>query len=72
MFSTLTTVSNFFSGDHTEAVELDYDPKIVNYMELLDIFWNNHEYGLTTVVKKQVLTFVLFNIKLNQVLFLIF
>jgi peptide-methionine (S)-S-oxide reductase len=30
-------------GDHTEAVQLDYDPATISYEELLDIFWNSHE-----------------------------
>ncbi|MDP4219413.1 MAG: peptide-methionine (S)-S-oxide reductase MsrA [Bacteroidota bacterium] len=27
---------------HAEVVEVEYDPSIVSYDELLDIFWNNH------------------------------
>lgn len=42
------------SGDHTEVIEIDYDPKTVTYEELLEIFWANHEYGLTTKLKRQV------------------
>lgn len=30
-------------GDHTEAVQLDYDPAAISYGELLDIFWDSHE-----------------------------
>jgi peptide-methionine (S)-S-oxide reductase len=26
-------------GDHTESVQLDYDPKKITYAQLLDIFW---------------------------------
>ncbi len=26
---------------HLEAVQLEYDPKVVSYSELLDIFWHN-------------------------------
>ncbi|KAG5673423.1 hypothetical protein PVAND_003472 [Polypedilum vanderplanki] len=40
-------------GDHTEVIEIHYDPKQVNYERLLSLFWNNHEYGLTTKIKKQ-------------------
>ena len=28
---------------HAEAVEVDYDPAKVNYEQLLDIFWENHD-----------------------------
>ncbi|SFE89052.1 peptide-methionine (S)-S-oxide reductase [Paenibacillus catalpae] len=29
-------------GDHTETVELQFDPALVTYEELLELFWNNH------------------------------
>ena len=35
-------------GDHTEAVQLDYDPRIISYEELLDIFWDNHDPSSTS------------------------
>ncbi len=34
------------SGDHTghaETVTLDFDPKVVSYTELLDVFWHLHD-----------------------------
>jgi peptide-methionine (S)-S-oxide reductase len=30
-------------GDHTEAVQIDYDPARVSYADLLEIFWNSHD-----------------------------
>ena len=27
---------------HAEVVEVDYDPKVVSYDKLLDVFWNGH------------------------------
>ena len=30
-------------GDHTETVQLDYDPRRITYAHLLDIFWASHE-----------------------------
>ena len=30
-------------GDHTETVDIDYDPSVTSYAELLKIFWNNHD-----------------------------
>jgi methionine-S-sulfoxide reductase len=30
-------------GDHTETVQIDYDPHLVSYSELLDIFWRSHD-----------------------------
>jgi len=30
-------------GDHTETVQVDYDPKRITYAQLLDIFWESHK-----------------------------
>ena len=30
-------------GDHTETVQVDYDPSVISYSQLLDIFWRSHE-----------------------------
>lgn len=30
-------------GDHTETVQIDYDPNVISYDQLLDIFWNSHD-----------------------------
>ncbi len=30
-------------GDHTETIQIDYDPTYVSYRELLDIFWESHD-----------------------------
>ncbi|MCC3144005.1 peptide-methionine (R)-S-oxide reductase MsrB [Halanaerobium sp. Z-7514] len=29
-------------GDHTETIEIDYDPKIISFRELVEIFFNSH------------------------------
>jgi methionine-S-sulfoxide reductase len=29
-------------GDHTEAVQVDYDPTIIRYSDLLAFFWDSH------------------------------
>jgi peptide-methionine (S)-S-oxide reductase len=29
-------------GDHTETIQIDYDPSQISYNDLLDIFWRNH------------------------------
>ncbi len=29
-------------GDHSEAIEIEYDPTRVTYEDLLDVFWQNH------------------------------
>lgn len=30
-------------GDHTETIEIDYDPAQVTYSDLLNVFWDNHD-----------------------------
>ncbi len=30
-------------GDHTETIQMDYDPDKISYKELLDIFWRDHD-----------------------------
>ncbi|XP_070544406.1 peptide methionine sulfoxide reductase-like [Ptychodera flava] len=30
-------------GDHTEAVELEYDPEKTDFSKLLQVFWENHD-----------------------------
>jgi peptide-methionine (S)-S-oxide reductase len=29
-------------GDHTESLQIDYDPKQISYEQILDIFWKTH------------------------------
>lgn len=29
-------------GDHTEAVQVDYDPRVISYADLLAVFWSSH------------------------------
>jgi peptide-methionine (S)-S-oxide reductase len=30
-------------GDHSESVQIDFDPTVISYRELLDIFWKGHD-----------------------------
>ena len=29
-------------GDHTETIQIDYDPSIISYEQLLEVFWEAH------------------------------
>uniref|UniRef100_A0A6M2DKC4 peptide-methionine (S)-S-oxide reductase n=1 Tax=Xenopsylla cheopis TaxID=163159 RepID=A0A6M2DKC4_XENCH len=48
-------------GDHTEVIEIDFDPTVITYDKLLDLFWNNHEYGLLTKIKRQYMSLILYH-----------
>ena len=39
---TTPTASYRHLGDHSEAVEIEYDPDRITYRELLDFFWHSH------------------------------
>ncbi len=43
--NSVTSLLPFFwiLGDHTETVDIDYDPSVTSYSELLDMFWKNHD-----------------------------
>jgi methionine-S-sulfoxide reductase len=32
-------------GDHTETLQIDFDPEVISYDELLDLFWASHDPG---------------------------
>ncbi|XP_011299920.1 peptide methionine sulfoxide reductase [Fopius arisanus] len=48
-------------GDHTEVIDIEYDPTIISLNQLLSLFWNNHEYGLTTKIKAQYASLILYH-----------
>jgi peptide-methionine (S)-S-oxide reductase len=34
-------------GDHSETVEVVYDPSVISYEDLLDVFWQAHSPGIS-------------------------
>ncbi|GAB4848484.1 Peptide methionine sulfoxide reductase A5 [Ancistrocladus abbreviatus] len=30
-------------GDHAECVQIEYDPRVISYRPLLEVFWSNHD-----------------------------
>ena len=29
-------------GDHTESIQVDYDPTVISYKKMLEVFWDSH------------------------------
>ncbi|XP_011871037.1 PREDICTED: peptide methionine sulfoxide reductase isoform X1 [Vollenhovia emeryi] len=48
-------------GDHTEVIDIEYNPGLVSYTHLLSLFWNNHEYSLTKKIKRQYMSLILYH-----------
>lgn len=49
-------------GDHTEMVQIDYDPGRISYEELLQVFWNHHNpVNINGYKGRQYLSLVLFH-----------
>ena len=51
--------SFYVSGDHTETLELEYDPNCTTYKDLLKIFWKNH--NPTAVHKAQYMSAIFYH-----------
>ena len=30
-------------GNHTESIQIDFDPSVVSYRDLLEVFWSSHD-----------------------------
>ncbi|KAL7255702.1 hypothetical protein ACSBR1_009765 [Camellia fascicularis] len=30
-------------GDHAESVQIEYDPRLINFRQLLEVFWSSHD-----------------------------
>jgi len=46
-------------GDHTETVELEFDPEVTSYSDLLDMFWSNHD--PTTLCSRQYMSAIFYH-----------
>lgn len=47
-------------GDHTETLQIDYDPRVISCRELLDVFWKAHD-PEAPVWSRQYMAAVFFN-----------
>jgi peptide-methionine (S)-S-oxide reductase len=48
-------------GDHTESVQVDFDPGRVTYRQLLDIFWDAHDPARPQGASRQYMTAVFYH-----------
>lgn len=39
-------------GDHSETIQIDYDPSVISYRQLLDMFWNGHNCTLQSLSRQ--------------------
>ncbi len=39
---TLADPTYYDLGDHSETIQIDYDPTQISYQELLEVFWDSH------------------------------
>jgi len=46
-------------ADHTEVFQVDYDPKVTNYGNLLKLFWKHH--NITTPLKRQYMSAIFYH-----------
>ena len=47
-------------GDHTETIEIDYDPDVISYRELLEIFFDSHN-PYSQAYSRQYASLILYN-----------
>jgi len=40
---TTTDPTYYDLGDHSEAIQIDFDPSLISYRELLNVFWKSHD-----------------------------
>lgn len=52
-------------GDHTETIEIDYDPEVISYRELLEIFFTSHD-PYSKPYSKQYASLILYQNKEQQ------
>ncbi len=47
-------------GDHTETIEIDFDPEHISYEDLLDVYWDSHS-PTSRAWSRQYASFVFFH-----------
>ena len=49
-------------GDHSESIQIDYDPDVISYADLLDVFWQAH-HPVTPAYVRQYASLILYHDK---------
>ena len=52
-------------GDHSETIEIEFDPKKISYMTLINLFWESHE-PTSRSYSRQYASFVFFHTEEQQ------
>jgi peptide-methionine (S)-S-oxide reductase len=50
-------------GDHSETIQIDFDPEKITYPQLLQIFWDNHNCKLKSVSRQYMSIVFYHNVK---------
>ena len=53
-------------GDHTETVDIDFDPNVVSYEQMLKLFWKHHD--PSTRAKRQYMSAIFFHDEAQEAL----
>jgi peptide-methionine (S)-S-oxide reductase len=48
-------------GDHTETIQIDYDPEIISFENILDVFWKNHNPLRSSFGSRQYMSIILYH-----------
>ena len=39
-------------GDHTESIQVDYDPKVISFDRLVEVFWDSHNPAMPSLSRQ--------------------
>jgi peptide-methionine (S)-S-oxide reductase len=53
-------------GNHSETIQIDYDPEKITYQQLLQIFWNNHNATLKSFSRQYMSIIFYHNLKQQE------
>jgi len=53
-------------GDHTEAIQVEYDPTITSYQALLDFFWSHHDPTSPEACSRQYMSAIFYHTEIQR------